>query len=105
MSDSAITRNGKHILTTKRELEEKYRRVINRRGRLEWLVEMRAPEIVVRNEKRMLKAALDDLFGPAEAGEVVSPIGAGAVTYGDNYMPGMEIEARSVNTAGVFLNA
>jgi len=80
MSQSAITQNGKHIFTTSSALEEKYRRVINRRGRLELLVEMRAPEIVTRNEKRMLKAALDDLFGAAEAEEMVSPIGAGAIT-------------------------
>ena len=44
------------------DLEERYRRVINRRGRLKKLLEMNAPEIVVRNEKRMLKAAMDDLF-------------------------------------------
>ena len=105
MSASEITPNGKHILTTNLELEEKYQRVINRRRRLELLVEMRAPEIVVRNEKRMLRTALDDLFGDADAAEFVSPIGDGAITDHDNYMPGIEIETRSVNTAGVSLSA
>lgn len=71
MSDTAIIRGAHHIHLTVPDLEEKYRRVINRRGRLKQLVEMRAPGIVVRNEKRMLKAAMDDLL---DAWRRVTPI-------------------------------
>jgi len=44
------------------DLNELYQRVINRNNRLKKLVELRAPEVILRNEKRLLQAAVDDLF-------------------------------------------
>ncbi len=44
------------------DLNELYRRVINRNNRLRRLIELKAPDIIVRNEKRMLQEAVDALF-------------------------------------------
>lgn len=44
------------------DLNELYQRVINRNNRLKKLVELKAPEVILRNEKRLLQAAVDDLF-------------------------------------------
>ena len=44
------------------DLNDLYRRVINRNNRLKRLIDLRAPEIIVRNEKRMLQEAVDALF-------------------------------------------
>ena len=44
------------------DLNDLYRRVINRNNRLKRLIELRAPDIIVRNEKRMLQEAVDALF-------------------------------------------
>ncbi|HEX2093958.1 MAG TPA: DNA-directed RNA polymerase subunit beta' [Longimicrobiaceae bacterium] len=44
------------------DLNDLYRRVINRNNRLKKLMEMRAPEVILRNEKRMLQEAVDALF-------------------------------------------
>src|SRR5262244_3363541 len=44
------------------DLNDLYRRVINRNNRLKKLMELRAPEVIVRNEKRMLQEAVDALF-------------------------------------------
>jgi len=44
------------------DLNDLYRRVINRNNRLKKLIEMRAPEVILRNEKRMLQEAVDALF-------------------------------------------
>ncbi len=44
------------------DLNELYRRVINRNNRLKRLIELRAPDIIVRNEKRMLQESVDALF-------------------------------------------
>src|SRR5574338_452500 len=44
------------------DLNDLYRRVINRNNRLKWLMELRAPDVIVRNEKRMLQEAVDALF-------------------------------------------
>src|SRR4029077_18971060 len=41
------------------DLNDLYRRVINRNNRLKRLIELRAPDIIVRNEKRMLQEAID----------------------------------------------
>lgn len=49
-----------HVATS--DLNDLYRRVIIRNSRLKKLIEMRAPEIIVRNEKRMLQEAVDALF-------------------------------------------
>ena len=50
------------------DLNDLYRRVINRNNRLKRLMELRAPEIIIRNEKRMLQEAVDALFDNGRAG-------------------------------------
>ncbi|MDX1683187.1 MAG: DNA-directed RNA polymerase subunit beta', partial [Phycisphaeraceae bacterium] len=53
------------------DLNDLYRRVINRNNRLKKLVELRAPEVIVRNEKRMLQEAVDALFDNGRRGRVL----------------------------------
>ncbi|MGH9340695.1 MAG: DNA-directed RNA polymerase subunit beta', partial [Acidobacteriota bacterium] len=48
-----------------------YRRVINRNNRLKKLMELRAPEVIIRNEKRMLQEAVDALFDNGRRGRVL----------------------------------
>src|SRR5579862_8665390 len=54
------------------DLNDLYRRVINRNNRLKRLIELRAPDIVVRNEKRMLQEAVDALFDNGRRGRVIT---------------------------------
>ncbi|HEY8476532.1 MAG TPA: DNA-directed RNA polymerase subunit beta', partial [Chloroflexota bacterium] len=54
------------------DLNDLYRRVINRNNRLKRLVELGAPEIIVRNEKRMLQEAVDSLIDNGRRGRAVS---------------------------------
>lgn len=54
------------------DLNDLYRRVINRNNRLERLLELSAPDIIVRNEKRMLQEAVDVLFDNGRRGKVVT---------------------------------
>ncbi len=44
------------------DLNDLYRRIINRNNRLKKLVDLNAPEVIIRNEKRMLQQAVDALF-------------------------------------------
>jgi DNA-directed RNA polymerase subunit beta' len=53
------------------DLNELYRRVINRNNRLKRLIELKAPEIIIRNEKRMLQEAVDALFDNSRKGRAV----------------------------------
>jgi DNA-directed RNA polymerase subunit beta' len=53
------------------DLNELYRRVINRNNRLKRLLELKAPDIIIRNEKRMLQEAVDALFDNGRRGRVV----------------------------------
>jgi len=53
------------------DLNDLYRRVINRNNRLRKLLELRAPEVIVRNEKRMLQEAVDALFDNGRRGRVL----------------------------------
>ena len=57
------------------DLNDLYRRVINRNNRLKRLLELQAPEIIVRNEKRMLQEAVDALIDNGRRGRVVSGSG------------------------------
>ena len=57
------------------DLNDLYRRVINRNNRLKRLIELRAPEVILRNEKRMLQEAVDALFDNGRHGRTV--LGAG----------------------------
>ena len=50
------------------DLNDLYRRVINRNNRLKRLLELKAPEIIVRNEKRMLQEAVDSLLDNGRRG-------------------------------------
>jgi len=54
------------------DLNDLYRRVINRNNRLKRLMELRAPEIIVRNEKRMLQESVDALFDNGRRGRVIT---------------------------------
>src|SRR3569833_2832814 len=54
------------------DLNDLYRRVINRNNRLKRLIELRAPDIIVRNEKRMLQEAVDALFDNGRRGRAIS---------------------------------
>jgi len=54
------------------DLNDLYRRVINRNNRLKRLMELRAPEIIIRNEKRMLQEAVDALFDNGRRGRVIT---------------------------------
>ena len=54
------------------DLNDLYRRVINRNNRLKRLLELNAPEIIIRNEKRMLQEAVDVLFDNGRRGKVVT---------------------------------
>jgi DNA-directed RNA polymerase subunit beta' len=53
------------------DLNDLYRRVINRNNRLKRLIELRAPEVILRNEKRMLQEAVDALFDNGRHGRTV----------------------------------
>ena len=53
------------------DLNDLYRRVINRNNRLKKLIDLRAPEVIIRNEKRMLQEAVDALFDNGRRGRVL----------------------------------
>jgi DNA-directed RNA polymerase subunit beta' len=53
------------------DLNDLYRRVINRNNRLKRLMELRAPEVIIRNEKRMLQEAVDALFDNGRRGRAL----------------------------------
>ncbi len=54
------------------DLNDLYRRVINRNNRLKRLMELRAPEIIIRNEKRMLQESVDALFDNGRRGRAIT---------------------------------
>ena len=54
------------------DLNDLYRRVINRNNRLKRLMDLKAPEIIIRNEKRMLQEAVDALFDNGRRGRVIT---------------------------------
>ena len=57
------------------DLNDLYRRVINRNNRLKRLLELKAPDIIVRNEKRMLQESVDALFDNGRRGRVITGTG------------------------------
>jgi DNA-directed RNA polymerase subunit beta' len=57
------------------DLNDFYRRIINRNNRLKWLQEIKAPEIILRNEKRMLQQAVDCLFENGRRGKPITGVG------------------------------
>jgi len=62
--------DGGRVATS--DLNDLYRRVINRNNRLKRLLELRAPEIIVRNEKRMLQEAVDSLLDNGRRGKAMT---------------------------------
>ena len=54
------------------DLNDLYRRVINRNNRLKRLIQLNAPDIIVRNEKRMLQEAVDALIDNGRRGRAVT---------------------------------
>ncbi len=54
------------------DLNDLYRRVINRNNRLKRLIELNAPDIIIRNEKRMLQEAVDALFDNGKRGRTIN---------------------------------
>ena len=54
------------------DLNDLYRRVLNRNNRLKRLLELNAPEVIIRNEKRMLQEAVDALFDNGRRGRVIT---------------------------------
>ncbi|MCY3753730.1 MAG: DNA-directed RNA polymerase subunit beta', partial [Alphaproteobacteria bacterium] len=54
------------------DLNDLYRRVINRNNRLKRLMELRAPDIIIRNEQRMLQEAVDALFDNGRRGRIIT---------------------------------
>src|SRR5205814_5657961 len=62
--------DGGRVATS--DLNDLYRRVINRNNRLKRLMDLKAPEIIIRNEKRMLQEAVDALFDNGRRGRVIT---------------------------------
>src|SRR5574341_1154012 len=65
-----VTLDGGRFATS--DLNDLYRRVINRNNRLKRLMDLKAPEIIIRNEKRMLQEAVDALFDNGRRGRVIT---------------------------------
>ena len=86
-----------HFTTS--DLNDVYRRVISRNKRLKRLIELRAPEIIVRNEKRMLREAVDALFENDEIVELIAHIGITIFTDYFNHNAGTEIDFSMMDTA------
>lgn len=57
------------------DLNDLYRRVINRNNRLKRLMELKAPDIIIRNEKRMLQEAVDNLFDSSKKAKGLKTVG------------------------------
>jgi DNA-directed RNA polymerase subunit beta' len=70
------------------DLNDLYRRVINRNNRLKRLLELGAPDIIVRNEKRMLQEAVDALFDNGRRGRPVTGPGNRPLKYQSDILPG-----------------
>ena len=60
------------------DLNDLYRRVINRNNRLKRLLELGAPDVIIRNEKRMLQEAVDSLIDNSQRGKALSAAAAAA---------------------------
>ena len=73
------------------DLNDLYRRVVNRNDRLRRLIDLRAPKIILRNEKRMLRAAVEALFDDAEVTEIIAHIGVNILATYFNYIADTEI--------------
>ena len=72
------------------DLNDLYRRVINRNNRLKRLIELRAPDIIVRNEKRMLQEAVDALIDNGRRGRPVTGPGNRALKSLSDFLRGKQ---------------
>ncbi len=88
---------GAHFITS--DLEELHRRVSNRQKRLGQLIELRAPEIIVRNERRMLQEALAALFDHGDIAEIIAHIGVNMFTTYLRHITGTEFDFPAEDTA------
>ncbi len=88
---------GARFITS--DLEELYRRAINRNDRLSQLIELRAPEIIVRNERRMLQEALAALFDHGDIAEIIAHIGVNMFTTCLSHITGTEFDFPVEDTA------
>ncbi len=79
--------------------DDLYRLMINRNDRLKRLIELRAPEIIVRNEKRMLQEAVDALFDHGEIVGIIAHIGVNMFTTYFNHITGTEFDFPVIDTA------
>lgn len=79
--------------------DDLYRQLINRNDRLKRLIELRAPGIIVRNERRMLQEAVDVLFDQAEIVKIVDHVGVNTFTNYFNYIAGTELDFPVADTA------
>ncbi len=80
------------------DFDDLYRRVINRNDRLERLIELRAPEIIVRNERRMLQKAVAALFDHGEIVGIIAHIGVNMFTTYFNHITGTQFDFSMVDT-------
>jgi DNA-directed RNA polymerase beta' subunit len=74
------------------DLNDLYRRVINRNNRLKRLMELRAPDIIIRNEKRMLQEAVDALFDNGRRGRVITGANKRPLKSLADMLKGLELE-------------
>ncbi len=81
------------------DFNDLYWRVINRNDRLKRLIDLRAPKIIVRNERRMLQEAVDGLFDHGEIVEIIAHIGVNMFTTYFNHITRTEFDFPVVDTA------
>ena len=72
------------------DLNDLYRRVINRNNRLKNLLQLKTPEVIIRNEKRMLQEAVDALFDNGRHGRAVTGAGNRAAEVAQRHAQGQE---------------
>ena len=73
------------------DLNDLYRRVVDRNNRLRRLIDLRAPDIILRNEMRMLQEAVEALFDDGEVTEIIAHIGVNILATYFNYIADTEI--------------
>ena len=83
-----------HRLHDAEKLNELYQRAIHRRDRLYLLIDLDAPEIIVRNERRMLKNAVDELLEKLALAEVTTTIDTQAVVANRHEIGATQFEDR-----------
>ncbi len=98
-SDSTPTELSFQARFATSDLNDLYRRVVNRNNRLRRLIDLRAPEIILRNEKRLLQEALEALFDDGEVTEIIAHVGVNILATYFNYIAETEIHVPLVDLA------